>query len=84
MGLEEETDGVRKSPPNAASVPSREGSAIFQEAQHLMRARCEDRTTTLQISVYPECRFRLLVHLKPTLRSKYICIGIPYVTVPTK
>jgi len=43
---------------------------------------CENHTTTLQISVYPKCRFRFFIHLKPTFRSEYISIGTPYVTVP--
>ena len=44
----------------------------------------ENHTTTLQVSVYPECRFGFLVHLEPTLRSKHVGIGTPDVTVPMK
>jgi len=45
---------------------------------------CENHTTTLQIPVYPECRFGFLVHLEPALRSERVGVGTPHVTVPVK
>ena len=37
---------------------------------------------TVQIPIYPDGRFHLLVHFEPALRSEFISIWTPQIPVP--